>query len=104
MARGYQIAGVDVTDADAYRKYVAANAAAFRKYGGRFLVRGGAFEAREGTARSRQVVIEFPSCRAALDCYDSPEYRRAMAFRAPASEGDILIVEGHDGPQPGDGG
>ncbi|UCH74086.1 MAG: DUF1330 domain-containing protein [Rhodospirillales bacterium] len=103
MAKGYWIAGVDVSDAEAYKRYVAANAAAFAKYGGRFLVRGGAFETPEGTARSRQVVIEFPSYRAALDCYDSPEYRRAMAHRASASQADLVIIEGYDGPQPGAG-
>jgi len=102
MARGYWIAGVDISDGEAYRKYVQANAAAFAKFGARFLVRGGAFEAREGTARSRHVIIEFPDYQAARDCYDSPEYRRAMAFRRGASDADLLIVEGYDGPQPGD--
>lgn len=102
MARGYWIGRVDVSDADAYQKYVQANAAAFSKYGARFIVRGGAFEAREGSSRSRNVVIEFPDYQAALDCYDSPEYRHAMSFREGASEADIVIIEGYDGPQPGD--
>ena len=104
MVRGYWIAGVDISDGDAYKKYVEANAAAFKKYGARFLVRGGAFETREGKARSRHVIIEFPSYRAALDCYDSPEYRHAMGYRKDASDADLLIIEGYDGPQPGDGG
>jgi uncharacterized protein (DUF1330 family) len=70
---------------------------AFEKYGARFLIRGGEFELREGQARSRNVVIEFPSYQAAKDCYDSPEYQHAKAFRTPVSEGDIIIIEGYEG-------
>ena len=40
MPKGYWIARVDVSDPEAYKEYVAANAAAFAKYGARFLVRG----------------------------------------------------------------
>ena len=59
MAKGYWIAAVDVSDPEAYKAYIAANAIAFRKYGARFLVRGGAAEVMEGQSRSRRVVIEF---------------------------------------------
>ena len=47
-------------------------------------------------------VIEFPDYESARECYRSPEYGRAMAIRKTASTGDILIVEGYDGPQPGE--
>lgn len=101
MAKGYWIARVDVSDPDAYQRYVAANAAPFAEYGGRFLVRGGRSDAKEGTARLRNVVIEFPSYEAALGCYDSDGYREALKLREAASEGELLIIEGYDGPQPG---
>src|SRR5437660_680122 len=55
MTKGYWIARVDVRDAEAYKDYVAANGAAFAKFGGRFLVRGGAHAAVMGPARSRNV-------------------------------------------------
>jgi uncharacterized protein (DUF1330 family) len=45
-------------------------------------------------------VIEFPSYQAALDCWNSPEYKHAISIRAPISEGDIVIIEGYEGPQP----
>ncbi|MCI2397903.1 DUF1330 domain-containing protein [Aliiroseovarius subalbicans] len=97
MTKGYWIGRVDVHDLDAYKKYVAANAVAFDKFGARFLIRGGQFENPEGTSRSRNVVIEFPSYQVALECYNSPEYQAAKALRDPVSEGDIVIVEGYDG-------
>lgn len=103
VAKGYWIARVDVSDPEAYKAYVAANAEAFAKYGARFLVRGGGFEALEGRSRARNVVIEFDSHAQALACYRSPEYAKALALRMAAAEGDLIIVEGYDGPQPGGG-
>jgi uncharacterized protein (DUF1330 family) len=100
MPKGYWVAHVDVSDPEKYKGYVAANAIAFKKYGARFLVRAGKFENPEGSTRARNVVIEFPSYQAALDCWHSPEYKRALSIRAPISQGDIVIVEGYDGPQP----
>lgn len=94
MAKGYWIGRVDVHDREGYRAYVAANAEAFAKYGARFLVRGGRFENPEGTARERNVVLEFPSFEAARACYHSPEYQRALALRRPHAEADIVIIEG----------
>ena len=103
MAKGYWIGRVDVTDPQSYARYVAANAAPFARYGARFVIRGGRFEAAEGAARARNVVIEFPSYQAALECYRSPEYAAAMALRLDAGVADILIIEGYDGVQPGEG-
>lgn len=102
MPKGYIIANVDVTDAEAYKAYVAENAIAFAKYGARFLVRGGPREVTEGQFRARLVVLEFPSFQAAKDCYHSPEYAKAIALRKGASTADIAVIEGYDGPQPGE--
>ncbi|ACA17069.1 protein of unknown function DUF1330 [Methylobacterium sp. 4-46] len=100
MPRGYWIARVDVHDEDAYKNYVAANGAAFAKFGGRFLVRGGAFEAVSGTSRKRNVVLEFPSYADALACWNSPEYQEARAKQQGGAEIDLVVIEGYDGPQP----
>jgi uncharacterized protein (DUF1330 family) len=63
-------------------------------------VRGGSFELFEGAARSRSVVVEFPSYEAALACYRSPEYQAAAALRQGKAEFDLVVIEGYDGPQP----
>ena len=49
MAKGYWIARVDVNNEEGYKPYAAANPAIFKKFGGRFVVRAGKFEAPEGT-------------------------------------------------------
>ena len=59
MPKGYWIARVDVRNPEGYQQYVTANAMAFKKYGARFLIRGGRHQAPEGTPRSRNVVLEF---------------------------------------------
>lgn len=83
-----------MTDAEKYEDYKAANALAFDKFGGRFIVRGGQFECVAGTARERHVVIEFDSYAKALACYESPEYKAASELRDTCSENDIIIIEG----------
>lgn len=100
MPKGYWMATVDIADAEGYKAYVAANAEPFRKYGAKFLVRAGRYENPEGKTRTRQVVLEFPSYQAALDCWESPEYQAAIKLRAPVSTIDLAIVEGYEGPQP----
>jgi len=100
MTKGYWIARVDVTDPEKYKAYIAANAEPFKKYGANFLVRAGRFENPEGSSRTRNVVIEFPSYQAALDCWKSPEYQAAIKLRLPVSTIDLVIIEGYDGLQP----
>jgi uncharacterized protein (DUF1330 family) len=100
MAKGYWIAHVDVHNDEGYKPYALANAAIFKKFGGRFVVRGGKFEGPEGNNRSRNVVIEFPDYAAALACYNSVEYQANIKVRQPHSVADLVIIEGYDGPQP----
>ena len=100
MAKGYWIACVDVHNEDGYKPYAAANAAIFKKFGGRFVVRAGRFTGPEGKSRSRNVVIEFPDYDTALACYNSPEYQENLKVRLPHSDIDLIIIEGYDGPQP----
>lgn len=100
MAKGYWIGRVDVHNEEGYKPYMANNPGIFKKFGGKFVVRGGRYEAPEGAPRSRNVVIEFPDYASALACYNSPEYQANIKIRQAHSIGDIVIIEGYDGPQP----
>jgi uncharacterized protein (DUF1330 family) len=99
-AKGYWIGRVDVHNTEGYKPYVAANPGIFKKFGGRFVVRGGTFTGVEGQSRTRNVVIEFPDYAAALACYNSPEYQANIKVRQPHAIVDLLVIEGYDGPQP----
>ena len=94
VKKGYWMVMVDVTDEANYPQYIAANKAAFDKYGAKFLVRGGQGQVYEGPAASRLVVIEFDSYQAALDCFHSPEYQAALKLRQKFSKAHFAIVEG----------
>ena len=54
MPKGYWVALVDVIDPEGYKAYIAENPQAFRKYGGRFLVRGGSYEAPKASPAHAQ--------------------------------------------------
>jgi uncharacterized protein (DUF1330 family) len=97
--KGYWIGHVDITDPEGYKEYMVADMVPFGKFGGRFLVRGGAREVTEGQVRSRTVVLEFPSYEAALACHRSPDYQAAKKLRDGRSEADLVIAEGYDGPK-----
>ncbi len=96
MPKGYWIGHVTIDDVETYKLYQQANAAPFKEYGAKFLVRGGAQEVREGTMRPRSVILEFPSIEAAYACYESDAYQGAKAIRDAVSAGDLVIVEGYD--------
>ena len=94
MPKGYWIARVTVTDPEQYKHYAAAAPECFKKYGAQILARAGTYQQMEGEGRPRNVVIEFPSLKAAIDCYNSPEYQAAKAKRQGAGIADIVLVEG----------
>ena len=100
MAKGYWIGRVDVHNEEGYKPYAAANAAIFKKFGGRFVVRGGQFTGVEGQSRSRNVVIEFPDYETAMACYRSSEYQANIKVRQPHSTAELIVIEGYDGQQP----
>jgi uncharacterized protein (DUF1330 family) len=100
MAKGYWVGRIDITNEEGFKPYAAANSAIFKKFGGRYLVRGGKFDVAEGNSRARNVVVEFPDYAAALACYRSPEYQENIKARLPHSTVELIVIEGYDGPQP----
>jgi uncharacterized protein (DUF1330 family) len=103
MPKGYWIVRADVSNPEQYKKYVDANAEPLGRHGAKFLVRGGPYEVKEGQARTRNVIVEFPSVAAAKACYNDPAYQRAKLLRDGVSVFDLVIVEGYEGAQPGKG-
>ncbi|WP_447650835.1 DUF1330 domain-containing protein [Pseudomonas abietaniphila] len=96
--KAYWIAHVDITDPTQYAEYTQRGPAAFAKYGGKFLARGGRAEALEGRKTpQRTVIIEFESYEQALACYHSAEYQEAMSHRQGVAHAEIVIVEAFAG-------
>ena len=94
MPDGYWIARIMVTDPDRYGAYAKALPAVVERFGGRFLVAGGRFEAVEGEVKPRNVVIAFDDFETARACWQSEEYAAVARLREGAAAVDVVIVEG----------
>jgi len=91
----YLIAEVQVTDPAAYEDYRKQVPAIIAKYGGRYLVRGGKVESKEGGwAPPRFVIVEFPTMEQARKFYESAEYAPVLAIRTKASKSKLILAEG----------
>ena len=92
---GYVIANVEAFDTATYPSRASEAAASIRRYGGRYLVRGGAAEVREGDWRvARLLVLEFDSLEQARRWYDSAEYAPIRTERMAHARSDVIFVEG----------
>ena len=91
----YVIAEVDVHDTALFEEYRKLVPPTIAKYGGRYVVRGGAMEAKEGGwAPKRVVVLEFPTMARAREWYHSQDYAEALAMRLKAAKTRMIMVEG----------
>jgi uncharacterized protein (DUF1330 family) len=91
----YLIADVDITDAAAFETYRRDVPATEKRFGGRYLGRGGQTRVLEGDWEPhRLVIIEFPDMASLTAWYDSPEYAPLKALRATCARTRIIALEG----------
>ena len=92
----YVVATVQIHDPEPYAGYSAQVEDTLRPFGGRFIVRGGQKDVREGEWFDRVVVIEFPSVDQARSWYESDDYQRILPTRLANSTGRVVIVGGYE--------
>jgi uncharacterized protein (DUF1330 family) len=95
---GYWLARAHINDPTEYKKYTDQVPQIVGSYGAKILARGGRFQIMEGPEEfHRFVVIEFPTFEAAVECFESDEYKAAASFRrGGAGNVEITIVESGD--------
>ncbi len=94
----YLLANLTVRDAQRFEAYRQAVPKVIAQFGGRYLVRGGAVEAKEGDpGLDRVVILEFPDMAALQAFYGSADYAPLLALRLAAAEGTVALVEGMAG-------
>ena len=94
----YLVADLDIHDRKGFEEYRTGVAATIAKYGGRYLVRGGAHSKLEGTWEpTRLVILEFPSMEQAKRWYESDDYHGLKALRLKTAKTDVILVEGVEG-------
>ena len=92
---GYVIAEIDIRDPGLFEEYRKLAPATIAQYGGKYLVRGGATDSKEGGwTPKRLVVLEFASADQARKWYHSPEYAPALAMRLKAADSKMVIADG----------
>ena len=93
--KAYIVVQAEVTNPTRYADYAKLTPDIVAKYDGRFLARAGRTVTLEGPpAKSRVVVIEFPSFEKAQQFYNSPEYSAARKLRDGAATAQFVAVEG----------
>jgi uncharacterized protein (DUF1330 family) len=91
----YVIAEVDVHDSALFEEYRKLVPPTITKYGGKYVVRGGATESKEGGwTPKRVVVLEFPTMDRAREWYHSADYAPALAMRLKAAKSRMILAEG----------
>lgn len=91
----YIVADITIKDPEAYEEYRAKVPPIIAKYGGHYLVRGGAITPGAGDwSPTRIVILEFPSAEHARNFAASEEYAPVAAIRHRAAESKSFMVEG----------
>ena len=91
----YLVVDIDVTDPAQFEEYKKLAPAAIAKYGGRYIIRGGAYEVIEGNWKPQRVtIVEFDSMEKGKAFYNSPEYQAAIKARKGAANMKMLLVQG----------
>ena len=100
MAAVYLIVESQITDADAFKHYMAAAPAVAKSFAGEYLVRGGRMTVLEGDWQPpRLTILRYPSFEAAQKMYDSPAYTAARALRHGTTACfNMVLVEGVEAP------
>ncbi len=93
----YLIVDIAVNDEAAYENYRQQVPAVIDKYGGTYVVRGGAPETTEGDWTSeRMVILRFADRDAARRFLDSPDYAPLYRIRAANATSRGVLVDGAD--------
>ena len=87
----YYIGTYDIDDAERFQTYPPVVMSLLPKYGGELLASDVHAHVVEGTARTMNAIIRFPSKEAALGLYDDPAYQDAKRLRQ-ASTSNVTMV------------
>lgn len=97
----YYIGTYDIVDPKEFQKYPPLVMALLPKYGGEVLASDTNGLLVEGTMRTMNAVIRFPSKEAALGLYNDPDYQEAKRIRqASTSNVSMVLADEFSLPSP----
>ncbi len=95
VKKGYWVAKANINSPEKQQDYGKLAEAVLEKFNGKFLIRGGRQETKEGDEYMRNVVVEFPSYKDAIDAYESREYQDALKVLDGGADRLYAVVEGY---------
>jgi uncharacterized protein (DUF1330 family) len=91
----YVIVEIDIVDPAGYEEYKQLASATVEKYGGKYIIRGGAVENLEGNWNPKRIVmLQFDSMQRAKEWLNSEEYREPRKMRHRTARTRMVVVEG----------
>ncbi len=91
----YIIVDLEVTDSALFEQYRAAVPATISAYGGKYLIRGGAFDVLEGNWHPKRVIVlQFDSMARLKEWYESADYAPLRSLRAKCAKTNVIAIEG----------
>ncbi len=88
----FYIGSYDIIDPAEFQKYAPIVLALLPKYGGVVLASDTSAFAVEGTARTMNAIIRFPSKDAALGLYNDPAYQEAKRIRQASTKNVSMVL------------
>jgi len=88
----FYIGSYDVIDQNVFQKYPPLVLALLPKYGGEVLASDLSATLVEGTARTMNAIIKFPSKEAALGLYNDPDYQEAKRIRQASTRNVSMVL------------
>jgi len=88
----YYIGTYDIVDPNEFQKYPPVVMSLLSKYGGEVLASDTAALLVEGTARTMNAIIRFPSKEAALGLYNDPAYQEAKRIRQASTKNVSMVL------------
>jgi len=86
------IGSYDIVDPEEFQKYPPLVLALLPRYGGEVLASDPAGVLVEGTLRTMNAVIRFPSKDAALALYNDPDYQEAKRIRQASTRNISMVL------------
>jgi uncharacterized protein (DUF1330 family) len=88
----YYIGSYDITDPAEFQKYPPVVMSLLPKYGGKVLASDTQAYLVEGTRRTMNAIIQFPSWEAALGLYNDPDYQEAKLIRQRSTTNASMVI------------
>ena len=88
----YYIGTYDIVDPDQFKQYPPLVMALLPKYGGEILASDTQAYVVEGTGRTMNAIIRFPSKEAALGLYNDPDYQEAKRIRQASAKNFSMVL------------